>query len=618
MATQVRPMSRISEEIQARSSLSLAPYFVDFVKRIDPDADPIVLAATDMVIRSCEDGNVCFPLPENHIYQVGCEKSGPAGCQEKDEARSEVVEKLLASKVVGRPGEIRPLVLDQAHRLYLYRYWKYENELAVDLLVRAQEKICLAEYEQISSYIDLLFSEPDSTGANWQKIAGAVAILKKFCVICGGPGTGKTATVVKIMALLLQASGGRQLKFGLVAPTGKAAARLQDSIKNAKRSLKVPDDVVVKIPEEVQTIHRLLGYCRNSPYFRHNAKNPLDLDVLIVDEASMVDLALMAKLFSALSEHCRIILLGDKDQLASVEAGRVLGDICRKDTNGFSQTFAAQLKELGVDDQNEIGIIKQSGFADSIVILEKSYRFDAESGIGNLAKAINSANFDDVSHCLSKTELADIYHNSMQEDEQFKALIHSVCDECSDYLQCLDPKEAFALFERFRLLCVHRKGLYGAQMLNSFIEEKLAQKGLISVGATWYAGRPILITQNDYNLGLFNGDTGVTLLDEAGELRVFFLGPQGEMRSLSPLRIPAHETAFAVTVHKSQGSEFEHVALLLPEEPSLVLCRELLYTAVTRARKKFTLWGDMAVVKEGLAKTIQRSSGLADKLETGN
>jgi exodeoxyribonuclease V alpha subunit len=204
------------------------------------------------------------------------------------------------------------------------------------------------------------------------------------------------------------------------------------------------------------------------------------------------------------------------------------------------------------------------------------------------------------------------------DEAKFQALIHFVCDEYGDYLNCADPGEAFRRLAQFRLLCVHAKGWYGARRLNTCIEECMVQKGLIAVESAWYAGRPILVSQNDYNLGLFNGDSGIALRDAGGELRVFFPGPQGKMRSYSPLRIPPHETAFAVTVHKSQGSEFDHVALLLPEAASPVLCRELLYTAVTRARKKFTLWGDPRVLEEGVKKKVQRSSGLAEKLEAGN
>lgn len=623
-------MTKSNEKNQQYGSSSLAPYFVEFVRRIDPGADQLVFSAVDMLVRASEAGNVCLPLfaePQNIGEIYGYEEaewsrwSDTFGKAVSD--RDTVCEKLLGSTIVGKPGELKPLIIDLGYRLYLYRYWKYEKELADFLLTRAQNEISSKEVEKIGLFLNGLFPAAETIGPDWQKIACATAFLKKFCVICGGPGTGKTSTVVKFMALLVQMAGVGGLKFGLAAPTGKAAARLQDSIQRVKSFIKASDDVVEAIPDQVQTIHRLLGFRRNSPYFRHNRTNPLDLDVLIVDEASMVDLALMAKLFAALPGHCRILLLGDKDQLASVEAGRVLGDICGKDRNSFSREFALQLAELGVVDSAAVDLRKQAPLSDAIVILQKSYRFDAESGIGTLAKAINCGSFSDVSNCLVNRKFSDICYYSMPgADNGFQSLIDAVSSEWTDYLQCSEPEEAFVFFEKFRLLCVHRKGHYGAKTLNSLIEERLSQKGLISHKEIWYVGRPVLITKNDYILELFNGDTGIALLDGEGNLRVFFLGQEGAMRSFSPSLVPAHETAFAVTVHKSQGSEFDHVALLLPKDMSPVLCRELLYTAVTRARKKFTLWGDTAVLQEGLARKIQRSSGLAERLygelESGN
>jgi exodeoxyribonuclease V alpha subunit len=616
-------MSDFSQDEQQGGGLSLAPYFVEFLKRVDPDAHPLVFKAADLAVRASEAGNVCLFLQEKDLVdsvgespmsQQNNEKNDPIMSWKQSGKLSTAWENLLAGRIVGRPGEMKPLILDKAHRLYLYRYWKYENSLAERLLDRARENSICEDFKKIGALAAVLFPEEENAAPDWQKIAAVVALLKRFCVICGGPGTGKTSTVVKIMALLLRMAGVDQRKFGLAAPTGKAAVRLQDSIKKAKRHLNLPDDVVDGIPDQVQTIHRLLGYRRYSPYFRHNEKNLLDLDVLIVDEASMVDLALMAKLFAALPERCRVILLGDKEQLASVEAGRVLGDICRKDANAFSDTFAARLAELGVLKGNGITIRQQSSLDDSIVILEKSYRFGAESGIGNLAKAINSGDFVEVSRLLSDRQFSDIQHNSLEEPgRDFQELIQAAYDEYGDFFQCTEPQESFDHFEKFRILCVHRKGRYGARMINSLIEEMLIKKKIIPGDAVWYAGRPVLITKNDYSLGLFNGDTGVVLRD-GEELRVFFPGSQGAIRSFSPYRLPDHETAFAVTVHKSQGSEFDHVGLLLPKETSPVLCRELLYTAVTRASKRFTLWGEMDVLKEGVEKTIQRSSGLAEKL----
>lgn len=588
-------------------SSGLGRHFADFIRRIDPQADPLVAEIGSLVVQASESGHVCLLLADIIVSLANGEVD-----------QQELVRLLLTSHFVGRPGENTPLVIDDAGRLYLFRYWQYEQKLAGQLRLRASASLIPFNSEDIGPILGRLFPETSSTlDLDWQKIAVAVAFLRKFCVISGGPGTGKTTTVVKLLALLVEMSGGKPLQIALTAPTGKAAARLQESIKGVKGALNISPETAQKIPDQVPTIHRLLGYRKNSPYFRHDKRHPLAVDVLIVDEASMVDLALMAKLIDALPETSRLILLGDKDQLASVEAGRVLSDICRKDTNFFSDEFWGEIQRtVGTDAMEYKSLEPVSSLEDCLVVLEKSYRFSDESGIGTLAKAINSGHTDQAAKCFHNKKFSDLEQGnySITSPKDREAIIALVKEGYGGFLTVETPQQAFLEYNRFRILCVHRHGRLGVDQMNDWLERVLLPRGVSRQDTLWYAGRPIMIRENDYSLGLFNGDTGITMADDDGKLRVFFLDSAGKTRSLAPFRLPAHQTAYAMTVHKSQGSEFEHVVLVLPEISSPLVGRELLYTAVTRAKKRFTLWGDHAMFLKGMRQRARRDSGLVDLL----
>ena len=530
---------------------------------------------------------------------------------------------LRVSPVVGRPGQRHPLILDRRGRLYLYRYWQYERCLADDLLQRASAAPPTVNEAQLQTDLARLYPRhPQLIGPDWQKVAAAVAALKRLCIISGGPGTGKTSTVLRILALLAGQSGDRPLRIALAAPTGKAAARLQEAIRAAKPDLGrlgLQPEQLAQIPEEASTLHRLLGARPDSIYFRHDRDNPLPLDVLVVDEVSMVGLALMAKTVTALPPAARLILLGDKDQLASVEAGAVLGDICAG-AGGFSPEFHTRLATL-TGETLPRGRFMPSPLADAIVLLKHSYRFGADSGIGALAKAVNKGKAPDALALLEGAPHTDIRWQILDDpDELPDALAEPISAGYAPYLQAArekaGPTAVFALFNQFRVLSALRNGPFGVHALNRLCEKILDEGGWINAGTDWYLGRPVMIVSNDYNLRLFNGDIGITLRDPdaAERMKVFFLGSDGALRGFAPARLPEHETVYAMTVHKSQGSEFDQVLVVTPNAPSPVLSRELLYTALTRAKQQANFYGAPEVFSDAVERRLRRSSGLRDRL----
>ncbi|MBE0436205.1 MAG: exodeoxyribonuclease V subunit alpha, partial [Methylomicrobium sp.] len=413
---------------------------------------------------------------------------------------------------------------------------------------------------------------------DWQREAAKTALNRTFCIITGGPGTGKTTTIVKILALL-QELAERPLFIALAAPTGKAAMRLQESIGNSKSALPCSEAIKQSLPESVTTLHRLLGSRPPSPYFRHNAEKPLPFDLVVVDEASMVDLALMSKLVDALKPSARLILLGDKDQLASVESGAVLADLT-------------------------------AALPDHTVELKKAHRFDVT--IKNLAEAVN----------LQRPEAA---WSALQAGNDNIGLLNQdaiayIAGQRLDYLRAIensnDIEQIFKVFKRFQVLCANRAGKNSVADINSRVERRLASTGHINPIGTWYHGRPVMITQNDAALQLYNGDIGLCLKDveQGGKLMVFFQRPDGSIKKCLPARLPHCETVYAMTIHKSQGSEFDEIFIALPDQHNPVLTKELLYTAITRARKSVKILADQKVFNETVLRKIERFGGLAQKL----
>jgi len=589
-------------------------HFSRFMERLAGGDVPELILASALVSSAARQGHICLDLATvaGKVIVEGEGGEEPVRCP----SLSPWCARLGETHVVGKPGEYRPLLLDAGRRLYLYRYWEYQERLAAAVRERVTRVGETVDGESLSQGLARLFPEEEPDGVNWQKVAAFTALTRKFCVISGGPGTGKTTTIARILALLAEQASPRPA-IVLAAPTGKAAARLQEAVREARERLPVGTASKAAIPQEASTLHRLLGVIPGSPYFRHTSKNPLPTDVLVVDEASMVDLALLSKVVQALPARARLILLGDRDQLASVEAGAALGDICDSAGEGpVSGSFAEELRRatgyrLDVDERAE-----RPGIRDCIVHLRTSYRFGKTSGIGALCRAVNAGRSEEAAGLLGEG-FPDLGWRKVPPPERLPRAIREVVEKgFAEYLLTDDPGESFQRLERFRILCAVREGPYGVIALNRTVEEILRDRGLIVPGRPWYRGRPVMITRNDYNLRLFNGDVGVVLPDPAasGDLRVFFSSADGTVRGFHPLLLPEHETVYAMTVHKSQGSEFDRLLLLLPDRESPVLTRELIYTGISRARGRVDIWGNEAVFRNAVARRIERTSGLRDAL----
>jgi exodeoxyribonuclease V alpha subunit len=523
---------------------------------------------------------------------------------------------LLESGVVGRPGAWQPLILDDADRLYLHRYWDYEQSVGRSLISRSAQRVDGLDEAILGQGLCSLFVPSDEAGAvDWQKIAAATALLQRFCVISGGPGTGKTSTVVRILALLRQQPGGASLRIALAAPTGMAASRLQQSIIGSKRELPLAADLLALIPEQAVTLHRLLGVRRSGSGFRHHRDNPLPLDLLVLDEASMVDVSLMASLLEALPGQAHLILLGDRDQLASVEAGAVLGDICRE-CEGAGSAFVERLRVL-TGEPLEASPGSRGRLRDNVAMLHRSYRFGPDSAIGQLAAEVNRGDAQSAVQLLrSAQEPGEIEWRACEAAaftaQHFTRLFDRLAAGAS-------IEELFGILGSFRLLCALRGGPQGVEQMNHAITRRLVELGRVRQESEWYPGRPVMLTRNDYALELYNGDLGIVAPhpDEPKRLAVAFTSGVAGVRWIAPARLPACETVYAMTVHKSQGSEFDHVMLQLPEQAAPVLCRELLYTAVTRARRRFSLVGSESVLRQAINRSLSRHSGLSDLLRQG-
>jgi len=592
-------------------------HFARFLSRLTgKDISGLSLAAA-LVSSYTRQGHVCLDLSSVERKELLKGENGidPVVCPELNNW----CKQLRETAVVGNPGEYKPLILDDHSRLYLFRYWEYQEKLANSIQRRVSNTIATSDIGHLKEELIRLFPFNDAEEINWQRVAAFTALTKQFCVISGGPGTGKTSIVATILALLLKQTESKRPRIALIAPTGKAAAKLQEAIRSIKTKLSCPDNIKEEIPEEASTIHRLLGTIPDSPYFRHNAKNTLPVDIVVVDEASMVDLALMSKLIQALPLQARIILLGDKDQLASVEAGAVLGDICDTGAeHSFSQGFCKDCKEVtGYTIHTQQNRAPESDIRDCIIQLEKNYRFGSDSGIGAVSYAVNTGDGDRAIKLMKGEKYGDItWKNLPQLKDLTQVIKATIMQGYGDYLRASDPFKVFQVFERFRILCALRGGPFGVAALNILVEQILREERLINPDRRWYPGRPVLITKNDYNLRLFNGDMGIVLSDPSvnNELRVFFPATDGTFKKLHPFRLPEHETVYAMTVHKSQGSEFDKVLLLLPDRESPVLTRELIYTSITRAKKSVEIWGNENVFRTAVSRYIERTSGLRDAL----
>jgi exodeoxyribonuclease V alpha subunit len=538
------------------------------------------------------------------------------------------------------PDDARPLVLRQG-RLYLRRYWDYECRVARQVTRRAAVVEAVDE-AQGRLWLDRLFAErPAGSAPDWQKIACALALRGRLTLITGGPGTGKTYTAARLLALLFaMAPEGRPLRFALAAPTGKAAARLKQSIDAALDGLQqrlgeaLPLGGLASSLAAARTLHSLLGARPETRRFRHDAAHPLEVDVLVVDEASMVHLEMMASLLDALPPAARIVLLGDKDQLASVEAGAVLGELCRDADSGRYTADTVRYVAALTGQHLPAPCLDDAGPALSqrTAMLRESQRFG--SAIGALAQAVNAGDAVLAKDLLSEDRSGPVCAMPSASPADVVELAASGRSGSPggyrSYLEAIaarpadaDAEETLAWarrvlseWDRFRVLCAVREGDWGVAGLNRAIEKRLREEGLLSGGAEWYEGRPVIVTRNERALGVYNGDIGIALRPtaDASTLRAYFIDGDA-VRSVAVSRLADVETAFAMTVHKSQGSEFDHTVLVLPAEAGMVSSRELIYTGITRARSALTLVSKSpAAFFEGIAQTARRSSGLHDLL----
>ena len=540
---------------------------------------------------------------------------------------------LAACEQVWQVGDLdfdQPLVLD-GERLYLRRYWRDETLVAQAIRARALAVRAL-DVGVVHGWLDKLFGVPAGPAPDWQKVACAIAVRGAVAIVTGGPGTGKTYTVARLLALLFAtAPDASQLRIALAAPTGKAAARLKQSIDKALGELAdrvvggptgdLPLRELTKRIGAARTLHSLLGARPDTRSFAHHQGNPLDVDVLIVDEASMVHLEMMAALLDALPPAATLILLGDKDQLASVEAGAVLGDLCHAaEAGAYSAATLAYAAQAAGEAIPPSFAGNGGALAQQTVMLRHSRRFSGP--IGQLALAVNAGDVD-AAQALLRSNVAQV---RWIEQAQQTQLVQLAVTGYQPYLTLLAAgpgashddwvRVVVRSFEAFRVLCAVREGEWGVEGLNTAIEQRLVAARLLRRDGEWYVGRPVMVTRNDYGTGVFNGDIGLTLFDpaRAGSLRVYFL--EGEkVRSVLATRLRNVETAFAMTVHKSQGSEFAHTVLALPKEGGAMLARELVYTGITRASEQFTLVSPGGeVLAEALARRTHRASGLREML----
>lgn len=639
-----------------------------FMRELDSSAVPTLLVSTAVLAQMEGRGHTCLPLrllvtqPDEVLAWPQAAHQDLAALWETlpcnlpdwlNVLRASPLVRLIPDKPAEKnaqdePDRGQPLVLsgtDEEPLLYLRRYWLHEQQVACDVLQRTTAAHTVDELVA-HQWLDRLFDPSVNTLVNaaeidWQKLACAVALRASLTVITGGPGTGKTYTAARLLALLFAMHAEPQrLRVALAAPTGKAAARLRQSIDASLQELskrlgnELDLESYTRRIGAARTLHSLLGARPDTRQLRFNASHLLHVDILIVDEASMIHIEMMSALLQAMPHGAKIILLGDKDQLASVEAGAVLGDLCRDALHGHYDLETARYAEavagLTLPRQFMATDSEATPLAQQTVMLRKSRRFGGL--IGQLAQAVNEGNSELAQQLITSDKTAVLqatYHPTV--DTVLDLAVHgrAGATACySDYLRLINTRPTDAMtnaashenwvksvlvaFDRFRILCAVHEGDWGTRGLNLAVQQALAAAGLLKPRGEWFAGRPVMVTRNDPELGVFNGDVGVTLPGTRGStaLRVYFLDGDN-LRSVGVSRLAHVETAFAMTVHKSQGSEFLHTALVLPQGGAKVLTRELVYTGITRARENFTLIeGQAGLLRQAIERPSQRASGL--------
>ncbi len=579
-----------------RSEREMIRFLENELENLDEDCRLAIL----FVSLFLKEGHTSLPLdqtPQQWAEFIGLEpdiiKSLPA--------RFIDTNRLIDHQII-RNDKKPALLAMTGNRLSMSKYHVMENKV----MQWFTEKNNINYNPDISKYISQIYPKTGQNGVDWQMIAAVLSTFRRVVILSGGPGTGKTTTVAR-MLVLNQLLSGRPLRIALTAPTGKAAGRMGEALH---RELERMDDKLNEFglsknhfPQEAKTVHRLLSGMEEFGILPPVQKKKLPYDLVVVDEASMMDLELMNSLISHLNEKARLILMGDKDQLSSVEAGSVFADLCQKPANGFSPGVIQTLRECGVTDQ--LVSAKQSELDDSIVYLTKSYRFDESSGIGRLAQAVNKGT-------CAGTDLDALFnhHEELNRfdfnygNEELKEIFNRFKNQFEEASQNSDPTGMLQIWKRSVWLSPLRSGLNGTERLNRLLESYLRGEMRLRNAGEWYHGRPVIITRNDYVLGVYNGDLGVCLQKE-GRFRVY-IESGSELKRVRADQIRNVEPFYFLTVHKSQGSEFDEVNLLMPlSDHKKLVTRELLYTAITRAKYRFNLYGNIDLFLEGLKRGVR-------------
>ncbi|AKC60433.1 Exodeoxyribonuclease V alpha chain [Blochmannia endosymbiont of Camponotus (Colobopsis) obliquus] len=581
----------------------------------------LILAIT-CLSANMKEGHVCLPLnllSPNKLFKGRYPSLAYQAWQITGSLSMNDWEKiLLLSDIVSDGSTVTPLVLNKK-KLYTYRMWHYENTVA-NFFKHMRQPVEEKE-EKIINILNTFFPKSNDDELNWQKIALAVAITNQITLIFGGPGTGKTSLIAKLLASLILLNTKKHFNVKIAAPTGKAARKLHESLITNLNYLKLTDHQKKNLYQKAVTLHKLLGIkLLNNQRTLHHKNNQLNANVIVIDEASMIDLTMMNNLIEALSPNTRVIFFGDHCQLSSVEPGYILGDLYIHATKKYSQKRIKEISRLTgyllpINNNSN----KTQDIADSSCFLHKNYRFNKHSGINNLANAINQSDKKNTLKILNSKSYKDISYFPTKTEKDYQNMITHCISGYHKYLHSIQqndtPKNILKKFNMYKILCAVREGSFGIYQINKYIETVLINNNIIKIDNTYnYIGRPIIITSNDTSLELYNGDCGLILPNTKQKLQAYFLLENNNIKIIPINLLPEHETSFAITVHKSQGSEFNQISLILPNKKLPILTKELFYTALTRAHQSFCLYAQDDIIIYTISNKIKRHSNLINKL----